>query len=42
VVAADPAHEAWEIRAMDGGLLVCLPGGAISLWTPTEGPVVSG
>lgn len=42
VVAADPAHEAWEIRAMDGGLLACLPGGAISLWTPTTGQVAVG
>ena len=38
-VAADPHHESWEIRGMDGGLLVCLPGGAISLWTPTAGRV---
>lgn len=34
-IAADPSHEAWEIRGMDGGLLACLPGGSISLWAPT-------
>lgn len=34
-VRADAAYEAWEVRGMDGGLLACLPGGAISLWTPT-------
>ena len=39
VVAADPAHEAWEVRGMDGGLLVCLPGGLISLWAPTFGDI---
>ncbi len=39
VVAADPMHEAWEIRGMDGGLLVCLPGGRISLWAPTFGEI---
>lgn len=33
-VDADPTYEAWEVRGMDGGLLACLPGGAISLWTP--------
>ncbi len=39
IVGADPAHEAWEVRAMDGGLLVCLPGGRISLWAPTFGSI---
>lgn len=39
VVPADPIHEAWEIRGMDGGLLVCLPGGQISLWAPTFGDI---
>lgn len=33
-VDADSQYEAWEVRGMDGGLLACLPGGAISLWTP--------
>lgn len=33
-VDSDPDYEAWELRGMDGGLLACLPGGAISLWTP--------
>jgi hypothetical protein len=42
VVVPDPAHEAWEVRAMDGGLLACLPGGAISLWTPTTDQVPIG
>jgi hypothetical protein len=37
-VDADSSYEAWEIRGMDGGLLACLPGGAISLWTPTLAP----
>jgi hypothetical protein len=36
-VAAESAHEAWEIRGMDGGLMVCLPGGRISVWAPTFG-----
>lgn len=36
-VAAEAAHEAWEIRGMDGGLMVCLPGGRISVWAPTFG-----
>ncbi len=39
VVAAEPAHEAWEIRGMDGGLMVCLPGGRISVWAPTFGRI---
>ncbi len=38
-VAADSAHEAWEIRGMDGGLMVCLPGGRISVWAPTFGRI---
>ena len=38
-VAADPSYEAWEVRGMDGGLLACLPGGGISLWTPTVGAI---
>ena len=38
-VAAEADHEAWEIRGMDGGLLVCLPGGRISLWAPTFGRI---
>lgn len=33
-VDSDPDYEAWELRGMDGGLFACLPGGAISLWTP--------
>jgi hypothetical protein len=37
-VDADPGYEAWEVRGMDGGLLACLPGGAISLWTPIGDP----
>lgn len=39
VVASEPAHEAWEIRGMDGGLMVCLPGGRISVWAPTFGRI---
>jgi hypothetical protein len=39
VVAAEAAHEAWEIRGMDGGLMVCLPGGRISVWAPTFGRI---
>ncbi len=39
VVAAEPEHEAWEVRGMDGGLLVCLPGGEISVWAPTFGSI---
>jgi hypothetical protein len=39
VVAAEPVHEAWEIRGMDGGLMVCLPGGRISVWAPTFGRI---
>lgn len=38
-VDSDPQYEAWEVRGMDGGLLACLPGGAISLWTPTFGQI---
>jgi|APIni6443716594_1056825.scaffolds.fasta_scaffold199133_1 hypothetical protein len=38
-VVADSAHEAWEIRGMDGGLMVCLPGGGISVWAPTFGRI---
>jgi Family of unknown function (DUF6188) len=38
-VAAEPKHEAWEVRGMDGGLLVCLPGGRISVWAPTFGRI---
>ncbi len=38
-VAAEAAHEAWEIRGMDGGLMVCLPGGRISVWAPTFGRI---
>lgn len=38
-IAADPSYEAWEVRGMDGGLLACLPGGAISLWAPTPARV---
>lgn len=38
-VAAEGAHEAWEIRGMDGGLMVCLPGGRISVWAPTFGRI---
>lgn len=38
-VAAEVAHEAWEIRGMDGGLMVCLPGGRISVWAPTFGRI---
>lgn len=38
-VAAEAAHEAWEIRGMDGGLMVCLPGGRISVWAPTFGDI---
>ena len=41
-VAADPEHESWEIRGMDGGLYACLPGGAISLWGPTPGRIPAG
>ncbi len=37
--AAEAAHEAWEIRGMDGGLMVCLPGGRISVWAPTFGRI---
>lgn len=40
-VPADPDHEAWEVRGMDGGLIACLPGGQISLWRPTAGQVAS-
>ncbi|MGV1003322.1 MAG: DUF6188 family protein [Candidatus Nanopelagicales bacterium] len=40
-VPSDPHYEAWEIRGMDGGLLACLPGGAISLWVPTAGSQAS-
>lgn len=36
---AEADHEAWEVRGMDGGLLVCLPGGRISLWAPTLGRI---
>jgi hypothetical protein len=39
LVAAEPVHEAWEIRGMDGGLMVCLPGGRISVWAPTFGRI---
>lgn len=39
VVAPEPVHEAWEIRGMDGGLMVCLPGGRISVWAPTFGRI---
>lgn len=39
VVAAEAAHEAWEVRGMDGGLMVCLPGGRISVWAPTFGRI---
>jgi hypothetical protein len=38
-VAAEAVHEAWEIRGMDGGLMVCLPGGRISVWAPTFGRI---
>lgn len=38
-VAAEVVHEAWEIRGMDGGLMVCLPGGRISVWAPTFGDI---
>jgi hypothetical protein len=38
-VAAEDVHEAWEIRGMDGGLMVCLPGGRISVWAPTFGRI---
>ncbi len=38
-IPAAPDYEAWEIRGMDGGLFACLPGGAISLWTPTFGRI---
>lgn len=41
-IPADPVHEAWEVRGMDGGLLACLPGGSISLWTPTFGRIPAG
>lgn len=41
-VEADADHEAWELRGMDGGLMACLPGGAISLWRPTTGQVAMG
>ena len=41
VIPADPDHEAWEVRGMDGGLIACLPGGQISLWRPTAGHVAS-
>jgi hypothetical protein len=40
-VPSDPAHEAWEVRGMDGGLIACLPGGSISLWIPTFGQVAT-
>jgi hypothetical protein len=39
VVAPESLHEAWEVRGMDGGLLVCLPGGRISVWAPTFGRI---
>jgi hypothetical protein len=39
VVAAEPVHESWEIRGMDGGLMVCLPAGRISVWAPTFGRI---
>jgi Family of unknown function (DUF6188) len=39
VAAAEELHEAWEIRGMDGGLMVCLPGGRISVWAPTFGRI---
>ncbi len=38
-VAAEAAHEAWEVRGMDGGLMVCLPAGRISVWAPTFGRI---
>jgi len=38
-VAAEAAHEAWEVRGMDGGLMVCLPGGRLSVWAPTFGRI---
>lgn len=41
LVAADPQHEAWEIRGVDGGLLACLPGGRISAWVPASGAAPS-
>lgn len=40
-IPSDPGYEAWELRGMDGGLLACLPGGGLSLWTPTFGVVAS-
>lgn len=42
VVAADPQHESWEVRGMDGALYACLPGGAISAWGPTSGRIPVG
>lgn len=41
-VESDPHHEAWEVRALDGALLACLPGGAVSLWTATPGTIPAG
>ncbi len=38
-VDPDPHHEAWEVRGSDGWLLACLPGGALSLWTPSLGRI---
>ena len=40
-VDSDPHHEAWEVRGSDGWLLACLPGGGLSLWTPSLGRIAA-
>ncbi len=32
-VAPDPAFEAWTVNGPDGLLVVCMPGGSLSVWS---------
>jgi hypothetical protein len=34
LVEADPAYEAWTVAGPGGLKVVCLPGGALSIWSP--------
>lgn len=36
-VPPDDKYEAWELDSKDGGIVVCLPGGGLSIWLGDEG-----
>jgi hypothetical protein len=35
-VTPDPDYESWQVNSDDGLLIVCLPGGGLSVWLPNE------